>query len=94
MSFLDFFVDAREALQVIRRARKARILADRKREVARAFNSIHTYRAVSNKQSMWMCPDCNRVHECIDYSVFDGRHFPACCRFPHGNRLQSEAVAR
>lgn len=34
----------------------------------------------------WMCPDCNKIHMATEQSVFDGIHYPACCRYPAGNR--------
>lgn len=55
--------------------------------IAKAFNDRYTYRPRSHSAARWMCPECNQVHTCIDHSVWDGRHFPACCGRHEGNRL-------
>lgn len=35
----------------------------------------------------WMCPECNHIHAPTECSVWDGLHYPACCKTSAGNRL-------
>jgi hypothetical protein len=35
----------------------------------------------------WMCPDCNKIHHPIKYSALTGLHYPSCCSYPEGHRL-------
>lgn len=37
----------------------------------------------------WMCPDCNKVHMAISVSSLTGLHFPRCCNWSEGHRLNA-----
>lgn len=36
----------------------------------------------------WMCPECNKIHAPLSWSVFSGLQYPRCCSFPEGHRLE------
>jgi hypothetical protein len=35
----------------------------------------------------WMCPQCNRVHEPTEWTLWTGLQYPACCSRPAGHRI-------
>lgn len=82
----DTFAALRSTLALMRGQAK---VARRKRlhaEAARAFNDLHTYpRGI--RGGRWMCPECNRVHESGECSVWTGLQYPACCSRREGHRL-------
>lgn len=86
--YLKFLWD--EVRDEARRARASRLRFD----VARRFNALHCdprkcligNLPPGGKPSRWMCPTCNKVHEALEWSVFTGWQFPACCQFPVGYR--------
>lgn len=34
----------------------------------------------------WMCPDCNTIHAPLEFSIWTGLQYPACCRYRRGDR--------
>lgn len=73
----------------LRAKRKA---TDEKRKIAQAFNDLYTYRELFDPSKRllgyrWMCPECNKIHEPQECSVFSGLQYPACCGTGYGNRL-------
>lgn len=84
MRILD---ELKEAWNELRRTRNQRVKQRVLYEIAQRFNLVHTY---ARPPGMWMCPRCNTVHAAFDLSVWDGLHFPACCGFDAGHRLNKE----
>lgn len=74
----------RVLIETVNREVAKRRAADARFNAALAFNKLYTYTV---GEPRWMCPTCNTVHKNSSYSVFDGLHYPACCEFGEGNRL-------
>lgn len=87
MSSASFFLICWEKYQADVRAEKRRKAYFR---AALAFNRIHTY---ATHDGLWMCPECNAIHEKIGMSVFVGLLFPACCKAPEGERTDEKRYA-
>ena len=62
----------------------------RRFKIALAFNTYYThydrYLAPKGMGGRWMCPNCNTIHERLDFSLFSGRLYPACCSLEEGPR--------
>jgi len=59
-------------------------------KVAKVFNNRYTYLYLYHGEYAWMCPECNHLHRRIPntFQFLTGNHFPACCSFQEGHRLQ------
>lgn len=64
-----------------------KVNADKYEDIADRLPGTGVCGVTARRGNAWMCPDCNTVHMAFECSVFDGIHFPACCRYPEGNRL-------
>lgn len=61
------------------------------RKQALYFNKRHTF-VTQHEVGQWMCPDCGKVYASNGWSCFTGSQYPACCKYPDGNRCH-EAYA-
>lgn len=82
----DYLAAVRSTIMLLKAQHKAARLKRRHAEAARAFNDLHTYpRGI--RGGRWMCPECNRVHESGECTVWTGLQYPACCSRREGHRL-------
>lgn len=93
----------REAFKIVRKRKAQQADETERAHIAKLFNDRYTYRKqyVEGLKYLpgsaygmqpragyaWMCPSCNKIHHPTESSVFDGLHYPACCKHPDGNRL-------
>lgn len=69
---------------------KKKIEEKKRFKAALKHNKEHTFKSDAKfTEASWMCPFCNSVLTCYEWSPISGCQYKSCCRVPEGHRYYS-----